>query len=307
MSFVRSLASFIFGMHLGHRTAQRKSKVEDLPIPMLLWCPKCNERHIDEGDFASKPHRDHSCQFCGMTWRPSTQPTVGVQFLPGYKNETAPPDVPSFSADLYTLHATLLASDDMLDKRAQRIYEAAKTWPEEGTSSDDSTAWHLETEEIQQLASSVVRIFEDTSAQTALGRLFREQDPPMTENEETFDRIDASHAADRRIDELEERCAEAEAKRLEIFDMLLWTRNERDYYASGEFRRVIQAIQSGAPVDTSTEAKLWAYVHRPPSDKPWAIRDNFDGEGKRLPQTSCAEILNWDNRKPSELPYEKTK
>ena len=35
------------------------------PVPMLLWCPECGERHIDEGDFAKKLHRTHACQHCG--------------------------------------------------------------------------------------------------------------------------------------------------------------------------------------------------------------------------------------------------
>ena len=58
------------------------------PIPMLLWCPMCRERHIDHGEFATKPHRSHSCQHCGLTWRPAIEPTVGVQFLPGFKDPT---------------------------------------------------------------------------------------------------------------------------------------------------------------------------------------------------------------------------
>lgn len=60
------------------------------PIPMLLWCPACHARHVDKGRFATKPHRDHSCQACGLTWRPALVPTVGVQFLPGYKDEIDP-------------------------------------------------------------------------------------------------------------------------------------------------------------------------------------------------------------------------
>lgn len=61
----------------------------DAPIPMYLTCPKCNERHIDEGEFATKRHHTHSCQRCGLTWRPAVVPTVGVAFLPGFKNEPA--------------------------------------------------------------------------------------------------------------------------------------------------------------------------------------------------------------------------
>ena len=56
-------------------------------IPMLLWCPICRGRHIDRGEFATKPHHTHACQECGHVWRPAIVATVGVQFLPGFKNE----------------------------------------------------------------------------------------------------------------------------------------------------------------------------------------------------------------------------
>lgn len=56
------------------------------PVPMILTCPLCNARHIDEGVFAHKPHHTHACQSCGMVWRPSKEFTSGVQFLPGYKS-----------------------------------------------------------------------------------------------------------------------------------------------------------------------------------------------------------------------------
>lgn len=57
------------------------------PIPLLLWCPCCNTRHIDEGENALRPHRTHACQNCGALWAVSVVPTVGVRFLPGCKNE----------------------------------------------------------------------------------------------------------------------------------------------------------------------------------------------------------------------------
>lgn len=57
------------------------------PVPMLLHCPGCGERHIDEGDFATNPHHTHACQGCGMVWRPAIVDTVGVKFLPGFKND----------------------------------------------------------------------------------------------------------------------------------------------------------------------------------------------------------------------------
>lgn len=61
-----------------------------LPIPMLLVCPTCYERHIDVGEFATKSHHTHACQRCGMVWRPALVATVGVRFLPGFKNEPPP-------------------------------------------------------------------------------------------------------------------------------------------------------------------------------------------------------------------------
>lgn len=56
-------------------------------IPMRLTCPSCGELHIDKGEFATKEHHTHACQNCGMVWRPAVVPTVGVRFLPGFKNE----------------------------------------------------------------------------------------------------------------------------------------------------------------------------------------------------------------------------
>lgn len=54
------------------------------PVPMILTCPSCKVRHIDEDAFATKPHHTHACQSCGMVWRPAKVDTVGVHFLPGY-------------------------------------------------------------------------------------------------------------------------------------------------------------------------------------------------------------------------------
>ncbi len=67
------------------------------PIAMRIPCPGCGTLHIDEGEFATKPHHTHSCQHCGLTWRPAVEHTVGVRFLPGFKNETPqePPTRPA--------------------------------------------------------------------------------------------------------------------------------------------------------------------------------------------------------------------
>lgn len=84
------------GLHSSwHReTSLSGPSVAPAPLPMILTCPGprangrgvCGARHIDEGEFATKPHHTHSCQVCGHTWRPAVAPTVGVQFLPGFKN-----------------------------------------------------------------------------------------------------------------------------------------------------------------------------------------------------------------------------
>lgn len=56
------------------------------PIPLILTCPCCGERHIDQGLFATKPHHTHACQHCGVVFKPALVHTVGVQFLPGCKD-----------------------------------------------------------------------------------------------------------------------------------------------------------------------------------------------------------------------------
>lgn len=57
------------------------------PIPMILFCPICRCRHIDRGKFATEPHKSHACQGCGFVWSPCHRPTVGAEFLPGYRND----------------------------------------------------------------------------------------------------------------------------------------------------------------------------------------------------------------------------
>jgi rubredoxin len=60
-------------------------------IPMILHCPQCGARHIDEETFATVAHHTHACQGCGFVWRPAKVNTHGVRFLPGYKNEDSTP------------------------------------------------------------------------------------------------------------------------------------------------------------------------------------------------------------------------
>ncbi len=58
--------------------------IEDLatPVPMLLNCPECHMPHIDEGAWATVPHRKHLCDHCHLEWIPSKRRTVGVKELP---------------------------------------------------------------------------------------------------------------------------------------------------------------------------------------------------------------------------------
>ena len=56
-------------------------------VPMRIPCPDCGKLHIDEGEFATKAHHTHACQNCGNVWRPAVVNTIGVRFLPGFKNE----------------------------------------------------------------------------------------------------------------------------------------------------------------------------------------------------------------------------
>jgi hypothetical protein len=68
-----------------------KNAAAQPPIDMVLHCPKCGLRHVDEaegeGDEATTqrldvwrnpPHRSHLCHGCGHIWRPADVPTNGV-------------------------------------------------------------------------------------------------------------------------------------------------------------------------------------------------------------------------------------
>lgn len=50
-------------------------------VPMELHCPFCHEQHIDEGEWATRPHKTHLCAYCEHQWRPANIPTVGVRSI----------------------------------------------------------------------------------------------------------------------------------------------------------------------------------------------------------------------------------
>lgn len=69
-----------------NRTVDQRDSALESPVPMVLFCPECTERHIDTGEFAERPHHTHACQACGFVWRPAVVATVGVRFLPGFRD-----------------------------------------------------------------------------------------------------------------------------------------------------------------------------------------------------------------------------
>lgn len=56
------------------------------PVPVVLVCPLCSQQHVDEGEWATRPHKTHRCvagpfgKGCGHEWRPSRVATVGVRY-----------------------------------------------------------------------------------------------------------------------------------------------------------------------------------------------------------------------------------
>lgn len=43
--------------------------VFDAALPRLvLYCPRCGVNHVDEGVWATRPHRTHLCANCGHEW-----------------------------------------------------------------------------------------------------------------------------------------------------------------------------------------------------------------------------------------------
>ncbi len=75
-----------------------------VPIEIRINCPMCRTLHVDEGVWATKPHHTHACQACGHVWRPAVVHTVGVRFLPGFKNEVE--DKPAEDGVIYKVGST---------------------------------------------------------------------------------------------------------------------------------------------------------------------------------------------------------
>lgn len=52
--------------------------LKDVMIPVRIDCPECGTPHVDEDEWATRPHRTHQCQQCGHEWRPYPVATVGI-------------------------------------------------------------------------------------------------------------------------------------------------------------------------------------------------------------------------------------
>jgi len=52
---------------------------QSAPVEMVLRCPRCKRQHVDMGEWATKKHRVHACQFCAHEWRPFNYNTVGIR------------------------------------------------------------------------------------------------------------------------------------------------------------------------------------------------------------------------------------
>lgn len=93
LAFIRYRGFDVVHVHVPSRDCVPES-TPVAPIPMRLHCPECGDLHIDEGEFATKQHHTHACQSCGNVWRPAVVHTVGVQFLPGFKDEPQATEIP---------------------------------------------------------------------------------------------------------------------------------------------------------------------------------------------------------------------
>jgi hypothetical protein len=71
-----------------------------------LHCPSCSKLHIDEGEFATRPHRTHRCvddaagKGCGHEWRIEGEPRFGVDsFCPRHGKASRPVETPGLRCD----------------------------------------------------------------------------------------------------------------------------------------------------------------------------------------------------------------
>ena len=77
---------------------------QQIVIPVILHCPHCKKQHVDEGRWATRPHRTHACvddatePGCRKAFTPSAHRTVGVASLTGLKLDALPEPTPEDAA-----------------------------------------------------------------------------------------------------------------------------------------------------------------------------------------------------------------
>jgi hypothetical protein len=133
------------------------AEIRKIPIPMRLPCEKCGALHIDEGRFATEPHETHVCQSCGLTWKPARVPTVGVAFLPGYKNEASTPKSDT-SAEANKIEQAAREADDALPGLGRLVREGVLVPDSEGNEVRNSTLDTKWTLEMSAQLSALIRL-----------------------------------------------------------------------------------------------------------------------------------------------------
>ena len=80
--FFRFVYRHVYLLLGGEPLLYLESAPPDAPVPLALDCPACGLPHIDQGEWATTPHKTHRCAHCGHEWRPFLVPTVGVSTAP---------------------------------------------------------------------------------------------------------------------------------------------------------------------------------------------------------------------------------
>lgn len=87
---------------------------------MILNCPACGARHVEDKKSERAGHAVHDCHFCGVKFQPALVHTMGVKFLTGADGEAVVTlqaavtveKVKSAVASYYRLPAGALESPD---------------------------------------------------------------------------------------------------------------------------------------------------------------------------------------------------
>jgi hypothetical protein len=117
------------------------------PVAMLLYCPRCQMQHVDAADteeeytrklhesawwelggekparWTNPPHATHTCKGCGLNWRPSNAPTVGVAAIPVAELGSEAKHIERMEATNPTLYVAPSSSAAEMRERAAKVCE----------------------------------------------------------------------------------------------------------------------------------------------------------------------------------------